>query len=243
MTYRQKQRVSPGLIKAMFGDSLKAGYWLDQKPGATVVPDFSGNGHDGTPTDVEFGQRPLAPGIVGRSGYFDGAPSYVSSGAHADFGHSELSQNLLYFAVIRPENFGGSNLQLLGASSGARLINLLISWTGMFYVLSVGPGGGNYITSAGELAFGEPVLLSLEMDGHNGLITLRINGTVGVEESFTPIVFAPGLNIGADTDGVADPFTGGVQFVAIARRNDGRTWGRAIEQLADLLAVKNPLAD
>jgi hypothetical protein len=71
----------------MFGDSLKAGWWLDQKPGATVVPDFSGNGHDGVATDVEFGQRPLAPGMVGSSGYFDGVSGSIDIDNPLNFAH------------------------------------------------------------------------------------------------------------------------------------------------------------
>jgi len=59
--------VDPLLLKRMFGENLKGLWFPEYRDAAGNVRDLSGNGHTGTPTDVAFGERPLAPGLVGRS--------------------------------------------------------------------------------------------------------------------------------------------------------------------------------
>lgn len=61
----------------MFGDSLKGLWFPEYRDASGNVRDLSGNGNDGTPTAVTFGERPLAPGLVGRSAGFNGTSSTI----------------------------------------------------------------------------------------------------------------------------------------------------------------------
>src|SRR4030067_1007358 len=79
-------------IKRRFGTAL-IGYWpLDEAAGASTVTDYSGQGNDGTPSNVTFGQGGIGDGRTAAS--FNGTTSYVdvySAGLDADFNGDEYT--------------------------------------------------------------------------------------------------------------------------------------------------------
>ena len=77
-------------IKRLFGSAL-IGYWpLDEAAGASTVTDYSGQGNNGTPTAVTFGQAGIGDGRTAAS--FNGTTSncdVYSAGLVADFNGQE----------------------------------------------------------------------------------------------------------------------------------------------------------
>jgi len=182
MTYRQKQKVSPGLIKAMFGDSLKAGYWLDQKPGATVVPDFSGNGHDGTPSGVEFGQRSLAPGMVGRSAGFDGGSSEVILPSSTPQPSEGIYR--VIFAVMNEGADPSEHAYVSNRKGSTRPSFVIHRHGGELRVALMHPDGDEGY-QFGPLPIGASLLVDVEIDVDAGVVRTAINGEAAGETSTT----------------------------------------------------------
>ena len=80
-------------IKRLFGTAL-IGYWpLDEAAGASTVTDYSGQGNDGTPSNVTFGQAGIGDGRTGAL-FTPASNSYVdlfSAALAADVSVTELT--------------------------------------------------------------------------------------------------------------------------------------------------------
>jgi len=247
MTYRQKQKVSPGLIKAMFGDSLKAGWWLDQKPGATVVPDFSGNGHDGTPSNVEFGQRSLAPGMVGRSSFGAGVSSKIVAENASDWDWiAQTGVFTLIWCGWRADEDTATAMPLSntggGAQAGAGI--WVANGSGLRGRFSAGGGGdlAAYSLAAGESL--KPFMIALVGNGTDMRLHVASCEGLSLDVDPTPITPEPtdtatyAMSVYALPSG-SFQWHGGCQFSAVADRAISNDEFRF---LAELSGVKNPPA-
>ena len=89
--------VSPDLIKAMFGESVKL---LVADDGQGGFKDHSRNAYPLTSTDVEYGEPPLAPGLAGRSAKLNGVSSEINAGTieGLDYIHQTLTGSILVFS-------------------------------------------------------------------------------------------------------------------------------------------------
>lgn len=95
--------IDPHALRALI-PGLQGAWFIDERyllPSGDLR-DVSGQGHHGTPTAVQLGQRSLAPGLVGGSGFADGVSSDISFGAAPAL---DPAAGLSVLSWVLPENW------------------------------------------------------------------------------------------------------------------------------------------
>lgn len=171
-----------------------------------LVPDVSGYGHHGTPTDVSF-----VAGKIGQAASFNGASSKVDTGARF-----APTGNVTYMAWIKPDVLALTRrfLNQRGSTSGDFIFRILDA-TGAIDFLRF-DGGSSYRRWGSTLTVAQGVWnhVAVVYDGTNN-VTFVINGAsqsiACIFSSFSAA--SENLIIGADNSG--NYFDGAIDDVRI----------------------------
>lgn len=100
--------LSQGDVEARYKKDSLVGYWKFDDVGTTITSDYSGNGNNGTLTNMS-GASSYVDGQIGKSLSFDGVNDYVSIGnpASLDMNTSDFSLNTWIKLNTRPSVYAG----------------------------------------------------------------------------------------------------------------------------------------
>lgn len=238
---KDNKGLSPWDLRKILGDSAELIAWMDAEAGATELKDYSGNGHTLTPNAVEFEQRPLAPGLYGRSAYFNGVSSHIGGPDFtADVENASFSICGVHFSDGRTD---GQQV-LVGTWSSrpyyaVKFSSNLFVWTLAF----TDNAFDRSISVDATNIYGTSFFWCVTVDRENSEMSLAVEGRdLSIYETQaiapdSPALFSnDALWIGATSGGGVHHFQGPVGFVCVSRSVVGLD---KIEQITELSGVRD----
>lgn len=247
---QDRPQLDPLLLRRFLGNSAQLIAWMNANPGATSLTDYSGKGRPLTPANVEFGGRPLAPGLYGKSARFNGVSSKLytsvfdtavpvpqSAGYTALFFINEFFPVDTRGCLLNAQGAGGEYFRIRTFGNVGPLVETIYN-----------DGSGEAYGKSQEGNFtGMPSLIAVRFNPDTDELAPVIVSSAG--EFFSPpnvgdmsgkLPFSPvnSIDFGAQRSGVF--FSGTMNGLAIASRF---VTNEELSLIADLSGIKNPPAD
>jgi hypothetical protein len=153
--------------------SLIAWYKLDKLNGSGLVPDCSGNGLDGTPTDVSF-----VAGKIGQAAEFNGSSSLIDCGTGISLIGLGPYSGFAWIYLNEFASYKGIFSNGTATAAGTRLSFGTYIYSGHNYLrLDVGDGTGYFasLSSADKIAAGAWYHVGF-VRAADGYVTFYVNG-------------------------------------------------------------------